>query len=106
MRARAAFDLTPSMQAAIEELERLISTRFPDATYELELGDDPDGLRLIPTVAVEDTLDIFDIVGEHLLQYQIDDGLPIYVSPARPPAMEHALAQTRLREAEVTSSPD
>ena len=69
---------------AARELQQAIAARYPDATFELVAGDDPPGLYLIPTVDVEDTEEVADIVADRVLDLQIEDGLPIYVFPVRP----------------------
>jgi hypothetical protein len=33
------------MQAAIEELQRLIQRHYPEASFQLEPGDDPTGMK-------------------------------------------------------------
>ncbi|MFN8633152.1 MAG: hypothetical protein U0893_04795 [Chloroflexota bacterium] len=74
----------PRLLAAAEELRALIAVRYPDATFELSSGDDPAGLYVIPTVDVEDTEEVADVVADRLLALQVDDELPIYVFPVRP----------------------
>lgn len=77
--------MTPRIQTAIKELKGKISERYPDATYEVSYGEDPDGVRLMPVVDVEDILDVVDVVGDRLLELQVEEGLPLYVVPVRPP---------------------
>jgi hypothetical protein len=74
------------MDAAIDELRQMISRRYPNAAFATTHGDDPKGVYLIPTVDVEDTEAVFDVVVERLLQLQIDDELPVYVIPVQPEA--------------------
>lgn len=74
------------IDAAITELRQMINSHFPTATFAITHGDDPEGVYLIPTVDVEDTEEVFDVVVERLLQLQIDDELPVYVIPIRPEA--------------------
>ena len=62
----------------------MILSRYPDATFELASGDDPFGLYLIPTVDVDDTEEVAEIVTERLLTLQVDEELPIHVFPVRP----------------------
>jgi hypothetical protein len=72
------------LQLALAELTKSILEKFPDATFEIGEGQDPEGVYLIPTVDVDDTEEVFDLVVERLLHLQIERGLPIYVFPIRP----------------------
>ena len=72
------------LQAAASELRESIVARYPEATIELVTGDDPPGLYLIPTVDVDDTEEVAEVVAERLLHLQVDEELPIYVFPVRP----------------------
>jgi hypothetical protein len=85
------------IQQAISELEGLIRSRYPSATFAVGIGDDPEGVYLVPTVDVEDTDVVMDVVIDRLLQLQIDEGLPVYVVPIRP--LERVLAEMRQAEA-------
>ena len=80
---RALLD-DPRLVAAASELRQLIAARFPEATFELTSGDDPAGLYLIPTVDVDDTEDVAEVVADRLLALQVDEELPVYVFPVRP----------------------
>ncbi len=81
------------IQPAISELEGLISSRYPSATFTVGFGDDPEGLYLTATVDVEDTDVVMDVVIDRLLTLQIDEGLPVYVVPVRP--LERVLTEMR-----------
>jgi hypothetical protein len=72
------------MQAAIEEIQRLIQQHYPEATFQVEPGDDPAGVYLLATVDVEDTDVVVEVYIERLLELQIDEGLAVYVVPVRP----------------------
>ena len=89
--------LTPRMQEAIEELKRLITERFPEAAFVVEEGFDPEGIYLIPTVDIADTDDVIAVVGDRLVEMQVDEGLPVYVTPLRP--IERVMTELRKREA-------
>ena len=86
----------PRMQEAIEELKRLITERFPDASFVVEEGFDPEGIYLIPTVDITDTDDVIAVVGDRLVDLQVDEGLPLYVTPLRP--LDRVIAELRNRE--------
>ena len=88
--------LTPRMQEAIEEMKRLITERFPDASFVIEEGFDPEGTYLIPTVNIADTDDVIAVVGDRLVELQVDEGLPLYVTPLRP--LDRVIADLRNRE--------
>lgn len=72
------------MDSAIAEMKALILARYPEATFESELGKDPDGTWLTVTVDVDDTDEVFDVVVARLLDMQVEEGIPLYVIPVRP----------------------
>jgi len=73
----------------------MITQQYPSATFEVTYGDDPDGVYLTPTVDVEDTEEVFDVVVDRLLEMQIDEALPVYVIPVRP--LERVIEDLRSR---------
>ena len=75
---------TPRMQAAIGELQRLIQLHYPEATFQVEPGDDPMGMYVLATVDVEDTDAVVEVYIDRLLELQIDEGSAVYVVPVRP----------------------
>jgi hypothetical protein len=77
-------DLTPRMETAVEEIQRLVTQRFPDATFVLGHGEDPEGIHLIVTVDLDDMGEVFDLYFDRLVDMQLDDILPLYVIPVRP----------------------
>ena len=93
--------LTPRMEDAVQELKRLITARFPQAAFVVEKGSDPEGIYLVTTVDIADTDEVIAVVGDRLVELQVDEGLPVYVTPLRP--IERVVAQ--LREREATMSP-
>ena len=74
----------PHLQAAVEELQRLIHCVYPAATFQVVPGDDPAGTYVVATVDVEDVETVIDVYIDRLLALQIDAGLPVYVVPMRP----------------------
>jgi hypothetical protein len=84
MSVQRAREHDPRLLAAAAELRELIVARYPEATFELATGDDPSGLYLIPTVDVDDTEDVAEVVSDRLLALQVDEELPVYVFPVRP----------------------
>jgi hypothetical protein len=84
----------PRLLAAALELRDAITAQYPNATFELTSGDDPAGLYLIPTVDVQDTEEVAEVVAHRLLALQVDEGLPVYVFPIRPLARVLAASST------------
>ena len=101
MRPDAHVSLTQRMEDAVHELKRLITARFPQAAFVVEEGFDPKGIYLVTTVDIADADEVIDAVGDRLVELQVDEGLPVYVTPLRP--IERVVAQ--LREREATTSP-
>jgi hypothetical protein len=85
------------MEEAIHELKGLITKRFPQATFVVEEGFDPKGIYLVTTVDIADTDEVIDLVGDRLLEMQVDEGLPLYMTPLQP--IGRVIAQLREREA-------
>jgi hypothetical protein len=85
------------MQEAIDELKRLITARFPQAAFVVEEGFDPEGIYLLATVNIADTDEVIGVVGDRLVELQVDEGLPVYVTPLRP--IERIVVGLRNREA-------
>lgn len=69
---------------AVADLKRLLRHRFPDATFELKLGGEPDGVYLMATIDHENTFDVIDYISDRLVAVQVDEGLPVYVIPLTP----------------------
>jgi hypothetical protein len=91
--------LTPRMQEAINELKGLITARLPQAAFVVEEGFDPEGVYLVTTVDIADTDEVITLVGDRLVALQVDEGLPLYVTPLRP--IERVVAELRKREASL-----
>ena len=102
MNQKNQIHLTPHMQEAIEELKRLITEHFPDASFVVEEGFDPKGTYLIPTVDIADTDDVIAVVGDRLVELQVDEGLPLYVTPLRP--LDRVITDLRNRETATPSA--
>ncbi len=75
------------------ELQGLISKSYPTAAFAVSHGEDPEGEYLTSTVDVEDTEEVFDVVVDRLLEYQIEEELPVYVVVVRP--IERVLREMR-----------
>ena len=91
--------LTPRMKEAIHELKGLITARFPQAAFVVEEGFDPEGVYLITTVDIADTDEVIAVIGDRLVELQVDEGLPVYVTPLRP--IERVVAELRNRKTAI-----
>lgn len=103
MRPESPVRLTPRMKDAVQELKDLITERFPQAGFVIEEGVDPEGIYLVTTVDIADTDEVIAIVGDRLVELQVDEGLPVYVTPLRP--IERVIAHLQEREAATPPSP-
>ena len=95
MIAERAPGTTDRLDAAVAELRGMILSRYPEASFDVAPGTDPDGLYVTVTVDVEDTDEVFDLIVGRLLDMQVDEGLPVYVLPVRP--VERVVAERRER---------
>jgi len=80
MRPERHVPLTSRMEEAVRELKTLITARFPPAAFVVEEGCDPEGIYLVTTVDIADTDEVLAVVGDRLVELQVDEGLPVYVS--------------------------
>ena len=103
MRVDSHVPLTPRMEEAVQELKGLITARFPHAAFVVEEGYDPEGIYLVTTVDIADTDEVTAAVGDRLVELQVTEGLPVYVTPLRP--LTRVVAQLREREAATPPSP-
>jgi hypothetical protein len=74
----------PRMQPALEELKELLRARYPEVTFTVYQGEDPEGVYLSAVVDVEDTDEVLDVVMDRLMHFQVDQALPVYVMPTLP----------------------
>ncbi len=81
------------MDAAIAEIKDLLLARYPEATFDIEPGEDPDGTWMTVTVDVEDTDEVFDVIVERNLAMQVEEEIPLYVIVVRP--IERIMADIR-----------
>ena len=103
MRQEHPIHLTPAMENAVNELKGTISERFPQASFVVEEGFDPKGIYLVTTVDIADTDEVIDVIGDRLLELQVDEGLPLYVTPLRP--IQRVIAELREREQATSPAP-
>lgn len=83
----------PRIQAALAELRERILQRFPEATFTVSRGEDPEGIYLKPIVDVADVDEVADVFTDRLIDLQVEEGLPVYVVPVQP--LARVLTQTR-----------
>ena len=81
----------PRMQDAIRELQSVILQRYPNTSFDLAYGDDPEGVRLIAHVDVDDPDEVFDLIVRRLVELQVEDDLSLYVLPVRTAERREAL---------------
>jgi hypothetical protein len=103
MRKDTHVHLPARMEEAVHELKKLITARFPQAVFVVEEGFDPAGVYLVTTVDIDDTDEVIAVIGDRLVELQVDEGLPVYVAPLRP--IERVVAQLREREAATPPAP-
>jgi hypothetical protein len=93
-------------QAALTELQRLLTQHYPAATFFVARSqDNPESIHLVTTVDVEDTDAVLDVVIDRVLTLQVEEGLPIHVIPVRPIARVMALSQQAKQTAKPFQSP-
>lgn len=92
----------PRVAAALDALQRLIAARYPDATFDVFEGEDPEGVYLRATVDIEDSSDALVPALDKLHDLQVEQGLPIYVVTDRP--LERIAAELRARAIEPRPS--
>jgi hypothetical protein len=72
------------LESAIAEIKALILEHYPEATFEIGPGEDPDGTWMTVTVDVEDGDEVVDVYVERNLEMQVEEGIPLYVIVVRP----------------------
>lgn len=84
--------LDPRVAGAVEELQRMVQTHYPTTTFEVACAPDESASILVwATVDVDDPDKVLDLVQERLLEWQVDERLPIHLVPVRTP--ERILAE-------------
>ena len=103
MRQERPVPLTPAMEKAVNELKGRIAECFPQASFDVEEGFDPKGIYLVTTVDIADTDEVIDVIGDRLLELQVEEGLPLYVTPLRP--IQRVIAELQERKHTTFPSP-
>ncbi len=78
-------NLSAQMQTAIDKLRTAVHRQYPNATFRVARAqDDPDSVHLVATVDIDDPDEVVDLVIDRVLDYQLEQGLPVHVIPVRP----------------------
>jgi len=88
----------PKVAAALNELKGLIAAKYPDASFDVFEGEDPEGVYLRATVDIEDSSDALVPALDKLHELEVEQGLPIYVVTDQP--VERVAAGLRARTTE------
>ncbi len=78
----------PRMCRAIEEIEKLITSRYLSTTLAVTQSADPHGIRILATVDVDDFDEGLDLSEyfHRLAQLHVEEGLPLSAIPVQTPA--------------------
>lgn len=75
------------MRRAVEELQGVISARYPGATFDIVRDpEEPENVDLLTTVDLEDPDEVLDLVIDRLVDLQAEERVPLHVIPVRTPA--------------------
>lgn len=77
--------ITPREGAALDEVRQRIAEHFPGATFEIHRGEEPPGWYLETTADIDDTDEVYNLVADRLLEFQLNEDLRVYVAPVRTP---------------------
>jgi hypothetical protein len=79
-------DLDERTRQAIQELEGVITARYPTTTFELaRAADDPHSIHLLAVADVDDPDEVGDLVVDRVVALQVDEGISLHVIPLRTP---------------------
>jgi len=92
MNEEITITITPRARAALDELQALIIDRYPEATFAVEKSYEPAGIYLVATVDVDDVDEVFGVVVDRIVDFQIEE-IPVFVTVSQP--RERVLAQFR-----------
>jgi hypothetical protein len=68
-------------QRVVTEAQRRIQAVYPDAGFRLIQGDDPAGLYLDVYTDAEDSVGVFDVVNDWLVDLSVNEGIVLHVIP-------------------------
>jgi hypothetical protein len=66
---------------AIAEVQATIKAAFPEATFKVYQGTDPEGIYIDAYTRADDGFEILDLISERLVDVCVEEGLGIYVVP-------------------------
>jgi hypothetical protein len=89
----------PRLLEASGELETCIKKAYPHAQFSRLWFDDPEGMQLRVVLPVTDPEEVFDLVCDQLLDFQVEEGLPLYLVPLRP--VGEVIKQLQSKSAEL-----
>ena len=88
--------ITPQIDAALEELKALILSEYPQATFSVSQGEDPEGIYLDVTIDADDLGPVTDLFIDRLVDMQVEEGLPVFVIPERTPERSRAIVEEEI----------
>lgn len=88
----------PHMQAAIKEIQGLILAKFPGTTFTMGEWDEPGSVYMRAIVDVDDTDEVTALFIDRLVDFQVDENLPIYVVTVRTPERRAAAEERERRD--------
>jgi len=101
MAAKTLSQTDERIQDALMELQIMIKTVFPMATFRTYKGEDPEGTYIETMIDVDDTNDVMDVYVDRLLDIQVEERLPVYVIPVRSPERVAQLARLAQQRASI-----
>lgn len=91
----------PRIQAVLDEFRQLILQHFPSSTFEVGLGEEPEGIRLIATVDVADLDEVLTLTSAREVELLVEEGIRVFVQVEWPEERLRAyLEQQRVEAAE------
>jgi hypothetical protein len=80
-----------AVKAALTDLQERLAVAFPTATFTTYHGSEPCGWYLDVTVDFEDTWPVIDAIIDPLIEYQVEQELPIYVVTSLTPELNQRI---------------
>ena len=92
----------PRLLAAVNKLEELVRSHYPEATFSVGHGtDDPEAVHIYATVDLEDTEPVVDVVIERELEL-LAEGPPVHVIPLPTPERNAAILRAQQQARNVS----
>jgi hypothetical protein len=84
-------------RAAVDELQQMILARYRTATFQVSRSqDDPRAVHLTTIVDLDDPGEVLDLVIDRVIDFQVDEDIPVHVIPM--PTPSRILAEMSARE--------